>query len=254
MSGKMQLLFATVFLASALCVSGDTNYEHRYADQFLDKDNISNLTLFQDKPRDDIPDKIYAGPLKATNEDEVIVVSRDNVQQLIKTLLLAYTHSEDPTMTQLLKSGGLGALKTTFKYLGKEQFGDSFLKEAQMLISELNLEEEEEKVLGEYAEKYLNEHKFKIVVPESFLLHENEMVEFLTMKKKVSRKKGRSMADPEITEPLELYSVLPYTGKQFSTSIIRELTLLLYHNVNILYMQNYLCLLYVSLNYDILII
>lgn len=217
----MKLLVVTLFVASAICISAENSYEDRYANQYLDEDVKSNLTLYSVGPADIVPDKFYAGPLKSTAEEEVIVVSRDNVQQLVKTLLLAYANSKDPGMTQLLKTNGLGALKTTFKYLGKEDFGDTFLKKAQMLINELNLEDDEEKALGEFAEKYLEEHKFKIVVPESFLLHENEMVEYLTMKKKMSQKKGRSMAEPETTEPLDLNSVLRYDGRQFST-IIRK--------------------------------
>lgn len=214
------LLFA--FLA--LCVLG-INCENQYEDQFLDSfnDDDNVQPLFYGDVVKHIPEgEIYAGPLKSSVEDELIVVSRDNVQQIIKTLMLAYTHSKDPTMMQMLKSGGLGALRTTFKYLGKEDLGDTFMSTAQAFIDELNLGKDEEEVLGQFAEEFLEKHKFKVVVPESFLLHEKEMVEFLTMKKKMTRKKGRSMADPENTELLELDTVLPYTGKQFSTSIIRE--------------------------------
>lgn len=224
MASKINLVAVTVFVTYFISVSSAQNTENIVGHQFLDRD-VSNESLFYGNLPDMDSDKIYAGPLKSSDIDEVIVVSRDNVQQLIKTILLAYTHSKDPAMAHLLKSGGLGALKTTFKYLGKEDLGDSFLSTAQMFIKDLNLEDEEEKVLGEFAEEYLSKHKFKVVVPESFLLHEKEMIEFLDMKKKMSRKKGRSMPELEVTEPLELTSVMPYTGKQFSSSIIRKLKL-----------------------------
>jgi len=200
--------------------NAEENYENHYNDQFYTEDLPGDIVV---APSMDANATFYAGPLKAAEDDEIIVVSRDNVQQLIKTLMLAYTHSKDPTMTQLFKSGGLGALKTTFKYLNREQLGNTILATAQNYISELNLEQDEEQLLGEFAEEFLEKHKFKIVVPESFLLHEKDMLEFLDKKHKVPRKKGRSMPgfDDEERE-LELHSVLPYTGRQFSTSIIRE--------------------------------
>ena len=184
---------AVTLVALIAFVSAERNEQDmENNDQLITKD-LSMQGFYYDQTLDAVPEKVYAGPLRSAEEDEVIVVSRDNVQQLIKTLMLAYTHSKDPTMTQLFKSGSLGALKTTFKYLGKEELGDNILSTARKFIAELNLEDEEEKVLGEFAEEYLEKHKFKIVVPESFLLHEKEMLEFLDMKKKMSKKKGRSM-------------------------------------------------------------
>ncbi|XP_018022727.1 uncharacterized protein LOC108678769 [Hyalella azteca] len=218
MKGRFYLLYACIAALCLVSVKCHNSNETQFLDEFVDE-KTGPAFFYDDNAQTEL-ENIYAGPLKPTNENELIVVSRDNVQQLIKTLMLAYTHSKDPTMMQILKSGGLGAMRTTFKHLGKEEFGESFIKTAQMFIEELNLEKNEEELLGQFAEEYLEKHKFKIVVPESFLLHEKEMIEFLAMKKKMDKKKGRSMSDPEPTKDLELSSILPYDGKQFSTSII----------------------------------
>ena len=181
-------VFAILVLALVMSTVAEDNYEERYSDQFISEDIADEINPLGANMTPET--QFYAGPLRPTEEDEVIVVSRDNVQQIIKTVMLAYTHSKDPTMMQLFKSGGLGALKTTFKYLGKEDLGDAILTTAQKYIKELNLETEEEALLGEFAEEFLEKHKFKVVVPESFLLHEKEMVEYLEKKKKVPQKKG----------------------------------------------------------------
>jgi len=200
----------------------------RLDNRYLDDETI-RIPLYRDAPNsaNDIPDKIYAGPLKPTENDEVIIVSRDNVQQLVKTLLLAYTHSKDPSAAKIFKDSGLGALKSTFKHMGKDNVSDSFLKAAKKIIEEMNMDAGEEELVAEFAERYLETHKFKIIVPESFLLYEKEMLEFLEMKKKMSKKRGRSMSDPEIhtADELEVLSVAPYTGRQFTTSIIPGLDL-----------------------------
>jgi len=187
------------------------------------------IPLYQDDSAqiDYIPDKVYAGPLKSTDDaNEVIIVSRDNVQQLIKTLMLAYINSDDPTMNELLKHGQLGPLKNTFKNFGKEKFGKSFLKSAQKLIAELKLENDQEEALSEFAEGYLRENKFKIIVPESFILNEKEMLEFLDKKKKSSRrKKGRSLLDEKPTEDVTIEKAITYEGRQFSSSVIPGINL-----------------------------
>jgi len=226
------LLLASCWLVGVLSASAQEPSEALQAsntDSQALEDKTIRIPLYRDAPNsaDDIPDKIYAGPLKPTEKDEVIIVSRDNVQQLVKTLLLAYTHSKDPSAAKIFKTGGLGALKSTFKHMGKGNVSDSFLKAAQNIIDQMDMDADEEELVAEFAERYLETHKFKIIVPESFLLHEKEMLEFLDMKKKTSKKRGRSMSDPEshTVEELEMLSVAPYTGRQIPTSIIPGLDL-----------------------------
>ena len=185
-------------------------------------DKSESIPLYKESLLDDFLDNVNAGPLRATEDNEVIVVSRDNVQQLVKTLMLAYSHSKDPAMMQLLRGADMSVLKNTFRHAGSGDFDDSFLRAAQKLIAELDLENEEEQVLGEFAEKYLKKHKFKVMMPESFLLNEVDMVDFLKEKFQSGRRQGKSMPEPEHIEPLDLNAVLNYDGRQFSTSIIRE--------------------------------
>ena len=63
------------------------------------------------------------------------------------------------------------------------------MQESPMIVapSIIDLEDEEEALLGEFAEEFLEKHKFKIVVPESFLLREKDMIEYLEKKFKIPR-------------------------------------------------------------------
>ena len=53
-------------------------------------------------------------------EKEEIVVSKDNIVPILRTIILAFTHKKDPTYKEILKTGGNQLFKLAEKKVGKE--------------------------------------------------------------------------------------------------------------------------------------
>lgn len=115
--------------------------------------------------------------------DKDIVIHRDNLIPILKTVVQASTHKKNPSYMELLKAGGISAFKTSLKYVGEEKMGLNLLTLAKKLTNVFDDDEEDEdeesKILSEMAEEFLHTHRFKLVLPESILLHEKEMKEFM---------------------------------------------------------------------------
>lgn len=134
------------------------------------------------------------------HKDTDIIINRDNLVPITKTLILAITGKENPTYAELLKAGGITAFKTSLKHLGDEKMGVNLLALAKKLTNmwedsegtEGDDEEEDDDVLRSMAEDFLASHRFKLVLPESILLHEAELKELLAKRMKESEVEGRS--------------------------------------------------------------
>lgn len=135
------------------------------------------------------------------HDDRNIIINRDNLIPIMKTLILACTGKENPTYTELLKAGGITAFKTSLKHLGNEKLGVDLLALAKKLTTLLDSSDEsdtneEEDFLSEMAQDFLASHRFKLVLPESILLHEPELKELLA-KRVESEVEGRSATSDE---------------------------------------------------------
>ena len=133
--------------------------------------------------------------------DKDIIINRDNLIPIMKTLILACTGKENPTYAELLKAGGITAFKTSLKHLGNEKLGVDLLTLAKQLTTVLdnsdeNETNEQEDFLSEMAQNFLESHRFKMVLPESILLHEKELKELLA-KRTESEVEGRSVTSDE---------------------------------------------------------
>lgn len=121
----------------------------------------------------------------ALHYDKDIIINRDNLIPVLQTLVQASTHKKHPSYTELLKAGGLAAFKTSLKYIGEEKMGVNLLTLAKKLTTLFDDDEvdadEESKMLSEMAEEFLVTHRFKLVLPQSVLLHEKEMEEFMSL-------------------------------------------------------------------------
>ncbi|MPC20547.1 hypothetical protein E2C01_013495 [Portunus trituberculatus] len=139
------------------------------------------------------------------HDDKELIISRDNVVPIIKTLVLACTGKQNPTYAELLKAGGLTAFKTSLKHLGDEKLGVNLLTLAKKLTSVLDNDESEkdaeEEFLSEMAQEFLGSHRFKLVLPESILLHEEELKELLAKRMEESEVEGRSATSEETFSP-----------------------------------------------------
>lgn len=143
---------------------------------FVEEDDYEDLPS-QDGFEDNVPFAIH--------DSKDVIINRDNLLPVLKTIVLAYTHKIKPSYTDILKAGGISAFKTGFKYFGKEDLGISLLKMAKKLTSALDEGESDDanaEILSQLAEDYLSSHRFKLVLPESVLLKQKEMDEFLDTK------------------------------------------------------------------------
>lgn len=132
-------------------------------------------------------------PLGENPQDEIII-SKDNVIPILKTIILAFTHKKDPTYKEILKSGGQTLFKVAEKKVGTDKHMQSLLHILKKFVENYQIEEmadEEEEVLAELAEEYLQKHKFRILFPESLLLHQPEMELFVAKKKELGQLEGR---------------------------------------------------------------
>lgn len=132
---------------------------------------------------------------ESLHDDKDIIINRDNLVPITKTLILAVTGKENPTYAELLKAGGIAAFKTSLKHLGDEKMGVNLLELAKKLTNmwgEGEDKEEDENILRTMAEDFLGSHRFKLVLPESILLHEAELKELLAKRVAESKVEGRS--------------------------------------------------------------
>lgn len=141
---------------------------------------------------------------ESLHDDIDIIINRDNVVPITRTLILAVTGKENPTYAELLKAGGITAFKTSLKHLGDEKMGVNLLALAKKLTNmwddseeSKTDEEEDENILRKMAEDFLASHRFKLVLPESILLHEAELKELLAKRVEESEVEGRSAPTEE---------------------------------------------------------
>ena len=129
-----------------------------------------------------------------------ILVTKDNLVPLIRTVLLASTHKSSPTFKEVMKAGTVSLLKTAFASAGYEKLGSQLIQLTKTFTGILNDDEpntDDEEELALLAEEYLQDHKFKIVLPESVMLNHDDMADFL--KKKLDEASSRALAE-EVTE------------------------------------------------------
>lgn len=144
---------------------------------------------------DNVPESLH--------DDKDIIINRDNLVPITKTLILAVTGKENPTYAELLKAGGITAFKTSLKHLGDEKLGVNLLELAKKLTNmwdnneEGKEDEDDDKILSKLAEDFLASHRFKLVLPESILLHEAELKELLAKRLEESDIEGRSASAEE---------------------------------------------------------
>ncbi|CAL4068858.1 unnamed protein product, partial [Meganyctiphanes norvegica] len=153
----------------------------------------------EEYPSDDVNFSSVQAP-EAIHDETDIYINKDNIVPILKTLALAYTRKEAPTYKDILKAGSMSGFKTAFKYLGKPSLGSTLLKAIRSYTHYLDddeIEDEETSALGELAEKYLSSHKFKIMFPESLLLHEEDMLQFAMKRKAEEVLTGRSSLSSE---------------------------------------------------------
>lgn len=156
------------------------------------------------------------------HDDRDIIIDKDNLVPVLRTVVLAYTHKERPSYSELLKAAGVSAFKTSLKYIGKEKLASNLLSAAKRLTNIFDDDERDNatlKVLGELAEEYLANHRFKLVLPESLLLHREEMQEFLERQETIVESRDFSTsewdismarADPGVTTLLSKLFSLPH--------------------------------------------
>ena len=65
------------------------------------------------------------------HETTDITINKDNLVPIMKTVILAYTHKTNPTYKEVLKAGGVSAVKTAFKYFGQEKLATQVLNYAK---------------------------------------------------------------------------------------------------------------------------
>lgn len=138
---------------------------------------------------------------QALHDDRDIIIDKDNLVPVLRTVMLAYTHKEQPSYSELLKAAGVSAFKTTLKYIGKEKLASNLLTAVKRLTNILDDDERDNatrKVLGELAEEYLANHRFKLVLPESLLLHHEEMQEFLARQETIVESRDFSTSEWDI--------------------------------------------------------
>ncbi|KAK8377246.1 hypothetical protein O3P69_013710 [Scylla paramamosain] len=168
------------------------NEEYVYEDYETYNGNDTELPTEEDFQKN-VPGSLH--------DDKDVIISRDNVIPIIKTLILACTGKQNPTYPELLKAGGMTAFKTSLKHLGDEKLGVNLLTLAKKLTSVLDSDESEkdaeEDFLSEMAQEFLGSHRFKLVLPESILLHEKELKELLTKRMEESEVEGRSASTEE---------------------------------------------------------
>ncbi|XP_042223263.1 uncharacterized protein LOC121867414 [Homarus americanus] len=171
-----------------------------------------NLTLFAQNDTE-----ILTNDTESLNFDKDIVINKDNLLPILKTIVLAYTHKQTPSYKEILKAGGISALKTSLNYFGKEKLGLNLLTLAKKLTEIMNDDElskdESSEVLSKLAEDYLARHRFKLVLPESVLLHQEEMEEFM-LRKIQSELEGRAA-----TPDTELSMVMPRADPAVSSVV-----------------------------------
>lgn len=144
----------------------------------------------QEDFQDNVPESLHG--------DKDIIINRDNLVPITKTLILAVTGKQNPTYAELLKAGGITAFKTSLKHLGDEKMAVNLLELAKKLTNMWNdgeetTEEETDDILSKMAEDFLASHRFKLVLPESVLLHEAELKELLAKRVEESEVEGRSV-------------------------------------------------------------
>lgn len=126
-----------------------------------------------------------------------VIVSKDNVIPLLRTIILAVTHKKDPSYKEVLKMGGGMLLKFAEKKVGDDKHMKGLLKIIKKHAVDFKLNssnQEEEDLLGELAEEYLRKHKFRLLFPESLLLHQPEMEVFVNKMKDIGVFEGRQMS------------------------------------------------------------
>lgn len=129
------------------------------------------------------------------HDESDIYINKDNIVPILKTLALAYTRKESPSYKDVLKAASLSGYKTAFKYLGKPSIGSllqKHLKSYTSYLDDAEADDEETEDLSVLADKYLASHKFKMVFPESFLLHEDDMLQFAMTREAEEVLTGRS--------------------------------------------------------------
>ncbi|XP_071538905.1 uncharacterized protein [Panulirus ornatus] len=148
-------------------------------------------------------EQFQANVPEAIHYKKDVIINKDNLIPLLKTISLAYTHKESPSYSDLLKAGGISALKTSLKYLGKEKLGLNLLTLAKKLTTLLDEDEADEsessEFLSELAEEFLAKHRFQLVVPESFLLHQQEMEDFLSTRMQHEIEGRSATSDKELS-------------------------------------------------------
>ncbi|XP_064092076.1 uncharacterized protein LOC135205430 [Macrobrachium nipponense] len=165
------------------------NVDDEDEEAFLDEGDDDEVphSATQEEFEANVPSAIHGG--------KDIIIHKDNFIPILKTIVLAYTHKEKPSYSDILKAGGISAFKTGFKYLGKENLGENLLQMAKKLTGAFegpDADDLDTELLAEMAESYLSSHRFKMVLPESVLLHQKEMEEFLD-KRPLDQIEGRSL-------------------------------------------------------------
>lgn len=153
------------------------------------------------------------------HDDRDIIIDKDNLVPVLRTVILAYTHKERPSYSELLKAAGVSAFKTSLKNIGKEKLASNLLSAAKKLTNIFDDDERDNatmKVLGELAEEYLANHRFKLVLPESLLLHRQEMQEFLARQETVVESRDFSTSKFDIAMPRADPGVTTLLCKLFS--------------------------------------
>lgn len=164
--------------------SGDE--ELTTTDEQLVEHEEENASAEEEEDVIEIPteEEFKANVPESLHYDRDIMIHRDNLIPILHTLVQASTHKKNPSYTELLKAGGITAFKTSLKYIGEEKMGVNLLTLAKKLTTLFDDDEadedEESKMLSKMAEDFLRSHRFKLVLPESLLLHEKEMTEFMS--------------------------------------------------------------------------
>lgn len=156
-------------------------------------ENETSLILPEEKDKQ--TDPLNPDPLKP-NEGGEIIISKDNVIPILRTIVLAFTHKKDPAYQEVLKAGGKTLFKFAEKKIGKDKYMMGLLNIIKKYVVDLTSEEmtdEEGKMLGELAEQYLKKHQFKFMFPESLLLHQRELEEVVSKKKELGEFESRQL-------------------------------------------------------------
>lgn len=194
----------------------DGNDDIRPGEEYLPFAHNHSETLILEEFQSNVPEAVH--------HKKDVIVNKDNLIPLLKTISLAYTHKENPSYSDLVKAGGISAFKTGLKYLGKDKLGHDLLTMAKKLTTVLDddeAEDESSEVLSELAEEFLAKHRFKLVIPESFLLHQMELEEFLSTRMQ-HEVEGRS-----VTSNKELSISMPRADPTVTT-LLCEFLLFLY--------------------------